>query len=335
MEDEVSKIIAILESFLGSSKNGISQSGQIQFNCPRCADENGGRIDNKFNLECNIYRGVFQCWRCSSVGDSVMSGSLRKLIKMYGSHNLLADYIEAMNSLKESKLYQLNFITESHKETKCNEITLPKNYHVFKEGKENNEKALDYLLSRGIDWLCIERFSIGYTSYSKDEKSLSNRIILPSIDKFGDINYWTGRDFTDSHKRMKYFNTKSDKTDIIFNEGLIQWDADITLVEGPFDSIVVPNSIPLLGKALNEKYAIYQKLFEKANANINIFLDGDAKDSAIKVYRLLNTGKLYNRIKFVPLDESLDPSLINQLYGKKGITDHLKMARQVKEIYLL
>lgn len=335
MEDEVSKILAILTSFLGDSKNGMTDSGQIQFNCPKCADDNGGKQDNKFNLECNIYRGVFHCWKCSSVGEESMSGSLRKLIKNYGSHSLLADYIEAMNSLRDSKLYKLNFHSDEIKEKKYAEITLPKNYHMFKKGKKNDEKALDYLLSRGIDWPCIERFSLGYTSYSNNEKSVSNRIILPSVDKFGDINYWTGRDFTNSQKRVKYFNTKANKSEIIFNEGLVQWDADITLVEGPFDSLAVPNSIPLLGKVIGEEYVLYQRLFEKANANINIFLDGDAKDSAFKVYKILNTGKLYNRIRFVPVDESLDPSLINQIYGKKGIIDHLRYASRINEIYLL
>ena len=90
---------------------------------------------------------------------------------------------------------------------------------------------------------------IGYTTYDTTQKQVSSRIIIPSFNEYGELNYWTGR-FTKLKHRQKYYNPIIERKDIIFNEEHIQWDADITLVEGPFDHIVVPNSIPLLGKAL-------------------------------------------------------------------------------------
>ena len=76
----------------------------------------------------------------------------------------------------------------------------------------------------------------------------------------GKLNYWTGRDFLGYDKRQKYFTPQVERKDIIFNEEKIQWDADVTLVEGPFDHIVVPNSIPLLGKVLKTDFKIYQEI---------------------------------------------------------------------------
>lgn len=114
----------------------------------------------------------------------------------------------------------------------------------------------------------------------------------------------------------------------------IQWDADINIVEGPFDHLVVPNSIPLLGKALDKDYKLYWELLTKANANINIFLDGDAYDTVIETYKALNHGRLYNKIRYVPIKKENDPSLLFQLGGNRAILEHLKNTQQIKEVYL-
>jgi hypothetical protein len=120
----------------------------------------------------------------------------------------------------------------------------------------------------------------------------------------------------------------------VFNEEKIQWDADITLVEGSFDHIVVPNSIPLLGKALNKDYKLYWDIISKCNANCNIFLDSDAYQSVKEIYKLLNHGNLYGRIRYIPVEEGEDPSSLYEKGGYKKIAEHLANAQQIKEIFL-
>jgi len=46
------RIYNILTSFLGESKQGFFDIGtaQYQFNCPDCAEENGGLPDNKYKF---------------------------------------------------------------------------------------------------------------------------------------------------------------------------------------------------------------------------------------------------------------------------------------------
>lgn len=41
MLNELKNIETLLESFLGKSKNGMSDDTQIQFNCPMCSIEKG------------------------------------------------------------------------------------------------------------------------------------------------------------------------------------------------------------------------------------------------------------------------------------------------------
>ena len=165
--------------------------------------------------------------------------------------------------------------------------------------------------NRGIGWDIIEKYKIGYTEKEEDinMKKYSYRVIIPSFNAFGDLNYWVGRDYLPKSdkfpSRTKYANPKSEKKEIIFNEEKIQWDADITLVEGPFDHIVVPNSIPLLGKVLNKEFKLYWEIVKniKNNVNINIMLDNDAYDSVKKIYKELNHGDLYGKIRYIPINE--------------------------------
>ena len=61
---------------------------------------------------------------------------------------------------------------------------------------------------------------------------------------------------------MKYLNPITSKEDIIFNEDKIDWNKNLFLVEGVFDSLFIPNSIPMLGKVMSDKLweAIYTKI---------------------------------------------------------------------------
>jgi hypothetical protein len=59
---------------------------------------------------------------------------------------------------------------------------------------------------------------------------------------------------------MKYKNPEAQKEILIFNEYLINWDETIYLVEGAFDSIFIPNAIPMLGKFMSEH--LFSVLYE-------------------------------------------------------------------------
>ena len=194
-------------------------------------------------------------------------------------------------------------------------------------------------MERGLTWDILEKYKMGYTLREEDDgmKKYSYRVIIPSYDRLGELNYWVGRDFlpkNDQFTRTKYANPKAEKTEIIFNEEKVQWDADITLVEGAFDHIVVPNSIPLLGKALDTDYKLYWELITRANAHINIFLDADAFQTVKQVYRLLNHGRLYDKIRYIPVGGDEDPSSLFEKGGYKAIVEHLRNARQIDEVYL-
>lgn len=337
---EIYKLKELLDSFLGKSKNELSETFQLEYSCPRCRDIHGKGEDRKFNLSLNISKNLFQCWKCCSHDDN-MHGSIKKLIKLYGNEDIYNEYKNTIYSLRQSKLFELNFNKEDFNiDNNLNnvnkDVELPLSFVPFDEKDWSNKKALGYLNARNIGWDIIKKYNIGYTKYDENNKQASSRIIIPSYNMYNELDYWTGRDYTSYPNRQKYFNPKVERKNLIFNQGKINWDADITLVEGPFDHIVVPNSIPLLGKVLKEDFVLYQTILEKCNSNINIFLDEDAYNDVIKIYSLLNHGRLYGKIRYIPIDgEDLDPSKIYELWGKKGIINYLKRATKIDEIKLL
>lgn len=343
MKQELEKLYNILTIFLGESKNGFDENCmQYQFPCPHCIEKYGMQEARKYNLEVNITKNVYSCWKCSSEGDDIMHGSIKKLIKGFGNEKLLNEYLSIIYSIRDSELYKLHFKNFDTSIIEKEELKFPSSFKPFKKGERNNYGAFKYLQNRGIGWDIIERYKIGYTEREEENKKGSFRIIIPSYNALGELNYWVGRDYLPKSEkfatRLKYDNPKVEKKSIIFNEEKIQWDADITLVEGPFDHIVVPNSIPLLGKALNKDYKLYWDLItnssQNKHININLWLDNDAKETTKQIYSLLNHGNLYEKIRIIETDLGKDPSEIYQNYGYKGIIKCLQNAKKVEEYKL-
>jgi DNA primase len=158
---------------------------------------------------------------------------------------------------------------------------------------------MNYLKSRGITNEIIEKYQIGFC----DKGDYSGRIIVPSYNEKDTLNYFIARAWA-GDTRFKYKNPIAEKDKIIFNEHLIDWFKDIYLVEGVFDAFFLDNSIPMLGKHLSS--LLFETIYEKALGNIIICLDGDAFDNAKKLYRELNGGRLYGKIKIVELPKDKD-----------------------------
>ena len=329
------RIYNILTAILGDSKQGYYDQSvyQYQFNCHGdCMDENNGIPDGKYNLEVNLQMGKFHCWKCGEMGN------VSRLIKKYGGNELLKQYLEAVKDLKESKYLDVDLFNDNGTvQTLDNEqLRLPKTFQKIELSTCKNKALLEYLAKRKIDQEIIDRYNIGYTSTLEEKPSMRNRIIIPSYDSIGDLNYWVGRDFTGSSKRMKYWNSKMDKNAIVFQESKIYWDADIYLCEGVIDALYYPNSIALMGKALSKKSELFKKLTERANANIIICLDSDTDISETKeMYKALNNGRLRDRIRYIRMTKYKDFGETYEAEGKQGMIELFKKQEKFDEFDLL
>ena len=333
-------IYSILEDFLGSSKQGSYNPSMIQyqFNCPRCAEENGGVPDNKYNLEVVLSKEkvAFHCWRCGETDG--MQGSLSKLIKRYGGYKLYQRYKDLVKEIIDSSLFTINAFKkhDNSDATELDYVSLPRMYRKIDFSTLTDMRLIQYLQKRRIDQSLIDKFNIGYTEWDSEDVSLGNRLIIPSYDSFDDLNYWTGRDFTGRRLKTKYKNCNADRNRIIFQESHLDFDADITLVEGAIDCIYGWNSTALLSKTLQTDSALYDRLMTRENGKVYICLDADTDISETKrIYKLLNMGKLRGKIWYIRLTNYKDYGELYEKYGKGGIIWATRTARQFKEYELL
>jgi DNA primase len=250
-------VISILDTTLGvgSSLKGNEQ----QHHCPFCHH-------HKKKLQVNLDTQQWHCWVCNSKGRSISSllrklnvdkRDLDRLHKIYGdepAYSPTEEYVIKLQLPKEFK--QLHF--------KPSGLFNP----IY-------NKAIHYLSQRGIKDSEIVKYNIGYC----EDGLYGGRIIIPSYDESGELNYFIARSFYEDEK-MKYKNPPVNRDVIVF-ENQINWNEPITLVEGAFDAFSVKrNVIPLLGKFLLSK--LKNKIFEKGVKEITIMLDSDAIEDSTK-----------------------------------------------------
>ena len=288
MTDEVDVLVELLTEFLGDFHQHYESKGQISFDCPVCAEEKGlDGGDGKGNLEINYGKHVYKCWSCGETHGT--HGPLGKLFDQYATKSQKKVY----NLIKPEELKQ--------EDIKRPKLRLPEGYTTFQDSNPRfipHMEAYRYLQSRGITDEMIERYKIGYT-VSGD---FAYRIIVPSFNKEGVLNYFVARSWVP--KKMKYKNPSVPKDEIIFNESLIDWDKDVYLCEGVFDSFFLPNSIVMLGKKMSD--LIFTTIYNNANGNVIICLDEDAWTDALNLYHTLNGGRLYNKIKIIKPPKGMD-----------------------------
>ena len=306
----------IIEKIFTDVKN-LNNSEQIQVNCPRCQERDGLLYpDGKYNLEINTAKRVFRCWKCE---EPRFSGSLGKLVRLYGTkvdYELYKSYAEVFQDYQYFKDEEDDIIV----------VNLPSEMISFANmdsSDPNQFEAYNYLVNdRMIPRETILKYRLGFCLEGK----YANRIIIPSYDEFGDINYFVARAYK-SGMKPPYKNPKVDKMKIIFNEGLINWDSTVYLVEGAFEFLSFPiNVIPLLGKDLS--IPLFYKLKEK-KPNIVILLDPDAHKTAVQLFFKLQTIYLgvEERVKIVKLPTMEDLDELRKRAGKKELLKALYSAR--------
>ena len=101
----------------------------------------------------------------------------------------------------------------------------------------------------------ILKYRIGYCTNGL----YNGKIIIPSYDANGSLNYFVGRAYYDTDYKHKNPNASKD---IVGFELHINWNMPIILVEGAFDAIAIKrNAIPLFGKTISN--TLKKRIVEK------------------------------------------------------------------------
>lgn len=250
-------------------KGLISRDGNdVTVSCPFCKDS------SKKKLAISLETWKYHCWVCSARGNTLVSAlkkfKSREVVDYYRVHFLNASLLIADIEEAEDK------------------IELPEGYTPLATiGKANHpdvRAAIRYLERRGITEREIWKFRIGITTEGK----FTRRVIFPSLDHAGDLNYFLGRSI-DPKSKFRYMNASTDKSGIIFNDVEIDWDKPLYLVEGIFDHIALAeNGTCLLGSTLTTNSLLFRKIVAN-ETDVVLCLDSDMTQKIGKISDLLTS----------------------------------------------
>ena len=249
-------VISLLESVMGRGK--INSNDNIAFHCPFCHH-------NKKKMEINIVTQYWHCWVCNAAG--------RKLAVLFRKLNVQREKIAKLVDLLDDVEWKPNKTT-----TDTPVLQLPEGYRPLwklQEMSPEYRNAIHYLKGRNITIHDILKYRIGYCR----KGPYKGKIIIPSYDANGSLNYFVARAYYTEDK-FKHKNPPASK-DIVGFELHINWKMPIILVEGAFDAIAIKrNCIPLFGKTISN--TLKKRIVEKGVKDIYICLDLDARKQALE-----------------------------------------------------
>ena len=264
----MSSKIKILKKVLGSCYHSGSE---MLFFCPKCKH-------HKQKLSVNLEKNKYKCWVCDYRGNSV-----RRLVRRFGSFIEQQEWAKIDDTIEVASFEDV-FSTEQEVEEQAEQVVeLPVEFKTLCSSNLSiaTRPIFRFLHERGISKDDIVKWKMGYCS-SGDYKG---RVLIPSFNEDGDVNYFIARTHTGDW--MKYKNPPASR-DIVFNELYVDFDSDLTIVEGVFDAIVAGNAVPILGSSLKEDSKLLKKIVEH-DTPVYIALDPDVEAKAMRLIKKMLT----------------------------------------------
>ena len=257
MVHSITDKLTFIESVFG--RGHLSGNGKnFDIRCPICAPTD----PNKKKLSILTADDRLHCWVCG-----FKARSLAPLIKKFGTQSQLDKYRELFGGPESGNHLVTGEKTEEAK------LELPKDFQLLTQAPVSDpdvKAAWRYIIGRGLSEKDAWYFKFGVSN----ETRWKRRVIMPSFDAEGKLNYFTARAI-DKEKRPKYDNPEVDKNPVVFNDINIDWSQRLVLCEGPFDLVKCPeNSTAILGSDLDERHEVFNKILLNTTP-VALALDGD------------------------------------------------------------
>lgn len=249
--------VSFFESVFG--KGRISGNGiNFDVRCPICAPTD----PTKKKLSIRTDDDRCHCWVCG-----FRARSIAPLLRKFGSQSQQLKYREMIGGPDSPSGLVTGEKIEDHK------LELPGDFCILPLAPVSDpdvKAAWRYILDRGLSEKEAWYFKLGLSN----EPKWKRRVIMPSFDSTGTLNYFVARAI-DKGRKPKYDNPPVDHRTVIFNEINIDWSKPLVLVEGPFDSTKCPdNTTALLGSDLSEQHELFNRILLNETP-VYLAMDGD------------------------------------------------------------
>lgn len=227
MRQEV-KLAALRTSF---GQEGKLKHDEVIFFCPKHGSK-AGRTEGQLSV--NLKTDWFNCWSCGFAGRN-----LYILLTQNGKTAVSKLYLEELEDKRRDsrrclvvdvpKVYDPPAIPQEFKS-----LSAPSRSPYFRA-------AMAYMDRRGLGIGDVLRWKLGYC----ESGEMAGRIIIPSFDEYGELNFVVGRSFYEDPLRYKPY-PKHQCKDIVWNDYMVDWTQPVTVTEGPFDAFVAEDNATIL-----------------------------------------------------------------------------------------
>ena len=242
----IHNISAHLDQFKKKNK------GVYNFRCPYCGDSQKYKNKARGYFFTSKNDLVFKCHNCG-VGRS-FNGLLKEQFPLVHDQYVMEKYKAGLTGKHRSVPKP---VFDFDKPTFKKKINLERLSDL-----NNSHLALAYVMGRGLPldkldqlYYCpnFKAWTNGLKHTFKSTKHDEERIIIPLNDKNGNLMGYQGRAFHNPTE-MRYITIMLEKdAPKIFGLDTVKTDDTIFIVEGPFDSLFLANSVAMAGSDLNPR----------------------------------------------------------------------------------
>ena len=278
--------------------------------CPFCQNSN----KRKLKLSIHLEKCFYHCWICDKKGSNIPY-LVKKINAQYAAEaeELFTVYKKSFDLFESSEDTEDRILVE-----------LPPQFMFLAESfnhvNPDVKAVLKYAIKRGVNKHKLWMLRLGVSLHPE----FSRMLILPSYDKDGNLNFYTGRKIdVDTKNSYKYKNALVPKKNIIFNELNLDFNIPLTIVEGPLDLLKTnDNATCLLGSSLTENMKLFHEIV-KNKTEVILALDDDAYDKAIKIAKNLSVYDINVKILNTSIAEDV---------GDMSTTQFKEVYNEAKEI---
>lgn len=255
------KFQLVRSAFPNVNQKWLQSKSELVIFCPK-------HHHHKQKLQINLDKNNFHCWVCH------YSGLVPKLFREVGRDDLGRDYLSLMG------------VDTYDQEVVVKPVLMP-------------SEAEPVHLNQTICEMVENKFNVSRSDIIKAKihyclsGEYQERIIVPSYDLNGNLNFFVTRTFND-WTSYKYRNCERKPREIIFNELFINWNEPLILTENVKTHIKMidyENYTPILGSIFYEKSYLLNEMILNGTSEVILMLDrGAAKDTFKAAKKLLSYG---------------------------------------------